>query len=319
MSFENWMRKLESFPWWDSPTDWVESAYQGSWFIKRPDTDGSFLVDTEYDVYEVFPPLSYSINDSWYEEEWWIEEGQFVQIEALGKWQFLYGLRGLHLPIPDASVPQEIWVVLQGGWSTSIDAPKRKFWSRKTTALKQAIDPQDFRGYLAQSIGVTEHDLYVFSCLLDSYNLGFAFTPSQGRIETYEMSDFEAATASPEIAVASHSPSSNLRNVGVGLTSFSFGVSGTGGSHPVDDLRYKETIQAINRAICSPEDLFECISMATRWTSDPQWLKGFVREPLQNLQNYLTSQTANDNFRMLHEAGYAVALIPLGGRTIWRP
>jgi hypothetical protein len=319
VSFESWLKKLESFPWWDSPTEWAATAYQGSWFIKQPDTDGCFLVDTKYDVYEVYPPLSYSVNDAWYEEEWWLEQGQPVQIEALGKWQFLYGLRELHLPIPHASVPQEIWPVLQGGWSTSVDRPRRKFWSRKTKTVKQDVDPEDFRGYLAQSIGVTDYDLYVFSCLLDSYNLAFAITPAQGRIETYEMSDFEVATASPQVAVGSHSPSSNLRNVGVGITSFSFGVSGTGGSNPVDDLWYKETIQAINRAISSPADLFEAISMATRWTSDPKWLKGFVREPLQNLQAYLTSQTAKDHFQVLHEAGYAVALIPLGGRTIWRP
>jgi hypothetical protein len=185
--------------------------------------------------------------------------------------------------------------------------------------VKQDVDPKDFRGYLAQSIGVTDYDLYVFSCLLDSYNLAFAITPAEGRIETYEMSDFEVATASPEIAVGSHSPSSNLRNVGVGITSFSFGVSGTGDSNPVDDHWYKETIQVINRAINSPTDLFEAISMATRWTTDAKWLKGFVREPLQNLQDYLTSQTAKDHFQVLHEAGYAVALVPLGGRTIWRP
>ncbi len=319
MSFESWLRKLESFPWWDSPTDWAATAYQGSWFIKQPDTDGFFLVDTKYDVYEVFPPLSYSVNDAWYEAEWWLEQGQPVQIEALGKWQFLYGLRELHLPIPQASVPQEIWPVLQGGWSTSVDRPRRKFWSRKTKTVKQDVDPKDFRGYLAQSIGVTDYDLYVFSCLLDSYNLAFAITPAEGRIETYEMSDFEVATASPEIAVGSHSPSSNPRNVGVGITSFSFGVSGTGDSNPVDDHWYKETIQVINRAISSPTDLFEAISMATRWTTDAKWLKGFVREPLQNLQDYLTSQTAKDHFQVLHEAGYAVALVPLGGRTIWRP
>lgn len=319
MSFENWLRKLESFPWWDSPTDWAATAYQGSWFIKQPDTEGSFLVDTKYDVYEVYPPLSYSINDSWYEEEWWIEQGQPVPIEALGKWQFLYGLRGLHLPIPGAGVPQEIWPVLRGGWSTAVEPPRRKFWSRRTKTVRQHVDPEDFKEYLAQSIGITEHDLWILSCLLDSYNLGFAFTPSQGRIETYEMSDFEVATASPEMAVVSHSPSSNFRNIGVGTTSLSFAASGTGGSNPVDDRWYKETIQAINRAISSPADLFEALSMATRWTSHPRWLKGFVRKPLQNMQDYLTSDTAKDHFQMLHEAGYAVALIPLGGRTIWRP
>jgi hypothetical protein len=133
------------------------------------------------------------------------------------------------------------------------------------------------------------------------------------------MSDFEIATASPEIAILSHASTSNFRNIGVGTTSLSFAASGKGGSNPVDDRWYKETIQAINRAISSPADLFEAISMATRWTSDPKWLKGFVLEPLQNLQAYLTSEIAKDHFQMLHEAGYAVAIIPLGGRTIWRP
>lgn len=319
VSFESWLNKLESFPWWDSPTEWAATAYQGSWFIKQPDTDGCFLVDTKYDVYEVFPPLSYSVNDSWYDEEWWLEQGQPVHIGALGKWQFLYGLRGLHLPVPHASVPQEIWPVLRGGWIMAVDRPRRNFWSRKTKNVKQDNEPEDFREYLAQSIGITEHDLWVFSCLLDSCNLGFAITPAEGRIETYEMSDFEVATASPEIAILSHAPTSNFRNIGVGTTSLSFAASGTGGSNPVDDLWYRETIQAINRAISSPADLFEAISMATRWTSDPRWRKGFVLEPLQNLQAYLTSEIAKDHFQMLQEAGYAVAIIPLGGRTIWRP
>jgi hypothetical protein len=318
VKFEKWLSRLESFPWWDSPTDWAANAYEGSWFIKAPDADGSFLVATKYDVYEVSPPLTYSIDDSVYEREWWKKQGQSVPIEALGKWQFLYGLRGLHLPSTNSIKPQEIWVALQGGWSAAVPAPNESDLNSWNPG-QQLVEPQDFRGYLARTIGLTEQDLYVFSCLLDSYNLGFAITPTHGRIDTYEMSDYEVATASPEIAVLGRSPSSNLRIVGVGFTSYSFGVSGSGGSHTLDDRWYNETVRAINRVISTPEDLFVSISMATRWTSDPKWLSGFVSQPLKNLQAYLTSQSAIENFQVLNEAGYGVALIPLGGRTIWAP
>jgi hypothetical protein len=318
VKFEQWLSRLESFPWWDSTSDWASNAYEGSWFIKPPDADGSFLVATKYDVYEVSPPLSYSINDEVYEDEWWNEQGQFVPIEALGKWQFLYGLRGLHLLSQNSTVPQEIWVALQGGWSTVVPAPKEPDSTTSKTD-HHLVDPHDFRSYLARSIGLTEHDLYVFACLLESYNLGFAFTPTQGRIETFEMSDFEVATASPEVAIIDRSPSSNLRNVGIGMTSYSFGVSGSGGSHAVDDGWYRDTIRVINRAISNPEDFFNAISLATRWKSETKWISGFVSEPLGNLQAYLRSETADVHFQLLSEAGYGVAIIPLGGRTIWIP
>jgi hypothetical protein len=309
---------LESFPWWDSPTKWAATAYKGAWFIKKPDTDGSFLVDTEHDVYEVFPPLSYSINDSWYKDDWWLEVGQPVQIESLGKWQFLYGLRGLHLPLTQSSVPQEIWVLLQGGWSTSVDAPKRRFWKPKIKPVENRTEPEDFREYLAQTTGLTEHDLWVFSCLLDSFNLGLAFVPSNGQIKTYEMSELLAATQSPEIVATSYHPSINLRNVGVGMTSFSFGVSGSGGSNPIDDSWYRDTLKSINTPINSPDELLRSLTLATRWTSE-RWHKGFVTKPLEDVRNYLVSQPAQEHFRALSAAGYAVALIPLGGRTIWMP
>lgn len=320
MSFENWLANLESYPWWNTRREWSKTEVEGAWFIKPEDADGSFLVDTTSDTLEVFPPRSYTINDSWPEEKWWLEEGQPVSVDQLGKWLFLYGLSGLHLPEPDSTLPQEIWVVLQGGWSTAVMPPKKKrFWHRAEESIAPIPEPKDFREYLAQSIGVTELDLYVFSCLLDSYNLGFALIPSRGVIDTYEMSDLQAATAEPASVVVSHSPSSNLRVVGVGVTSSSFGVSGTGGSHNLEDGWYAETLTVINKPFVTSKSFLEALDLATRWNREPRWKSGWVSEPLENIRSYLSSEQAIEHFQMLADAGYAVAIIPLGGRTIWRP
>ncbi len=318
MTFDNWRTRLEAFSWWDAPTNWFDTAFESAWFIKSEDAEGSFLVDTKYDTYEVFPSLSYSINDSWHEEEWWKEQGQSVPVESLGKWQHLYGLRGLHLPTQNTTA-QEIWVFLRGGWSTSVDPPKkRSFWRRNLPIAHPKGEPEDFRQYLSQTLGLTEHDLWVFSCVLDSYNLGFALVPLEGQINTYEMTNLQVATAKPEIVIALHLPSSNLRNVGVGVTSFSFSVSGTGGSVSVDDVRYEDTVKAINKPLTRPEALMEAMELATRWATDSKWYSRSLREPLENLRSYLASQAAIEHFEMLREGGYAVAIIPLGGRTIWR-
>jgi len=314
MSFEKWLARLESFPWWDAPTEWARTAFTSAWFVKEPDAEGSFLVETKYDTYDVFPPKSYSVNDSYYDEAWWEQEGQQVSIDALGKWQFLYGLEEVSLPDASSRVPQEVGVILIGGWRRHVNAEDAEADSQEISS-----DPETFREYLSQTIGVSERKLWVFACLLDSYNLGFAIVPKYGQIHTYEMTDLEVATANPETVIASRLPSVNLRNSGVGITSYSFSVSGTGNSHPVEDAWYEDMKLAINRALTSPQSLLAALSQVTRWTSESEWTSGGVEVELQSIRDYLNSPEASRHFGALESGGYAVAIIPLGGRTIWRP
>lgn len=327
MNVEAWLANLKQFPWWDKPTQWLSDAFESAWFIKNPDEDGSFLVETKYDTYEVFPPLSYQQNDSYYEESWWVQSGTQVQVSQLGKWEYIYGLRGERLADPKSIEAQELWPLMEGGWAatprdTQTSHSISQFFGFRKAALlagsKKA--PKSFREYLARSIGVSDSALWFFASELSSFNLGFTFTPVGGKIATFEMSNLEVSTDPAVEVFEKFQPSDDLRKVGVGITSYSWAVSGTGGSKPLADDRFQDILRAINTPITTPKGLIDALQLVTREFNQKTLGSRKARKwAIVEVFRYLMSDSATEHFKQLEAAGFAVALMPMGGRTLWRP
>lgn len=323
-----WLTKLDGYSWWDKPLPWLKESEFNFWFIPSSEGDeGYFLVDTESDTYEVFPPLSYQMNDSFYSDEWWLKEGVRVQFSELGKWQFLYGLHGPRLPKPSKLVAQEIWPLIRGGWNaTPRTRGKSPSWIGKLFGLREKHiwslkqEPSSFREYLSQAMNVSDEALWDFASLLTSFNLGFAFIPISGNVSTFEMQSLEVATSSPDALLGKYKPVRNLRKVGVGTTSLSWGISGTGGSKRLNPQRYREILGAINRPITTPKAFIAAVEVVTREFNQKTFRKkDYSQRMLPQVLVYLQSQAAVMHFEELVAAGYAPALIPLGGRTFWWP
>ena len=306
----NWLRELESFDWWDTETAWGKEFVNGIWFVKPDDTEGYFLVDAN-DTYVVYPEESYQIDDQGYEGSWWLESGTQVELRQIGKWQYLYGLRGPSLPGVDSRNSQDLGIQMEGGWAASPHYSRSKFWQRTQPLIVQA---KNINQHLAMKTGLLERDLWVFASTLTTYNLGLSIVPTRGIIRTYEMSNIDVATAEPNSVVSKYEPTSNFRKVGVGMRSLSFSTSGTGGSQAMNEELLEATVSVINKPITSPALLLKTLeTFSVRLDG-----KDMPKE-LRQINKYLRSPKAKGHFECLDELGYSVALIPLGGRTIWSP
>lgn len=305
---QNWIEELKSLPWWDTETAWGKEP-DPIWFVKPDDTEGYFLVDAN-DTYVVYPELSYQYDDQGYDGAWWLETGTQVELRQIGKWQHLYGLRGPSLPRVESKDSEDVGIQIEGGWGTVPDSAP-KFWQRTKPLITQA---KNFNQHLASKIGLLESDVWVFASALTTYNLGLSIVPTHGRIDTYEMSNLEVATANPNSVSNKYSPTSNFRKVGVGMRSLSFITSGTGGSHPLNDELFEAMVSVINKPLETPVSLLNAMESFSLNLDSLD-----IPKELRQVRKYLLGSKAKEHFACLQELGYSVALIPLGGRTIWSP
>jgi hypothetical protein len=305
---QNWLEELKALPWWDTETAWGKKS-DPIWFVKPDDTEGYFLVDSN-DTYVVYPELSYQIDDQWYDGSWWLETGTQVELHQIGKWQFIYGLRGPSVPRVESKDSEDIGIQIEGGWGNMPDSFS-KFWQRTKPVITQA---KNFNQHLARKIGLLESEVWVFASELTTYNLGLSIIPTHGRINTYEMSNLEVATADPNVVSNKYSPTSNFRKVGVGMSSLSYSTSGNGGSHPLNDEIFEAMVSVINKPIRTPDSLLKAMETFSLNLGGSDMPK-----ELRQVMKYLLSPKAKEHFQCLQELGYSVALIPLGGRTIWSP
>ena len=335
MDFEEWVADLRTKPWYTTPTPEAEGEKRITYFDVPDDSTlfdspgdavgheaGSFLVEQEYETYEVFPGLSYQINDSlmntindggkfdikapW----WWEDTAVSVPRLALGKWQSLHGFCEPVLPNPALGEPQEIWVSINGGWMWTPDDDD---------------DDPSFRSHLAKSMQVSDWALWKVACRLTSRNLGLAIVPAAGKLITYELSCLEVALASPSEVVEGFTPCENLKRIGVGRYSNSGMVSGTGGSTEMTAAEYQRILNSINRPFTSASELLEALRSCTESfeakVTRPRFLGKKPRKSRRDeadIETYLSGR-GEGHFAKLAAAGYAVALIPLGGKTIWVP
>ena len=305
----NWLRELESFDWWDSKTKWGKSAENRTWFIRQDDTEGYFLVDDDRDTYVVYPEISYQIDDQGYDGPWWLENGTQVGIECMGKWKHMYGFHGPSLPQTNSGTPQDIGIQIEGGWAQPKET--RQFLKRAKSVVS---NPKNFNQYVARVIGLVEGDIWVFASALVTFNIGLALVPVSGRLDTFEMSNLEIATADPEIVVSKYEPSKNLRKVGIGVKGHSFMTSGSWQSEPVNDEKFESMVDVLNQPLITAGALHDALGEISNE------LRGqTLSKELRRIHKYLVSPKAEQLFECLQEAGYSVALIPLGGRTIWKP
>lgn len=325
LNFEEWVADLRAKKWYLQPEPEADGEARNTYFDLEADASdheaGSFLVAYEYETNHVFPGLSYQIDD-WgrdftdrgdgeFEEApwWWEETATPVPRLALGKWLSLHGFSEPVLPDANSREPQEVWVAINGGW----------MWTPgqlRTT----------FRTHLAWTIGVKDRALWWLGSILTTRNVGLAIVPAEGRLISYELGSLEVALAQPAEVVDRFSPCKDLRRIGIGRVSYSFSVSGMGASKDgMPDGEYAQIIDSINRPIRSAQQFLEslrsCTGLFEEKLAKPRF---FGRKPPQRRRDeneifeYL-QRGAEEHFTKLTEAGYALALIPLGGKTIWVP
>lgn len=333
MNFDEWVADLRTKAWYKAPTPEAEGEKRVTYFDLPDDSTyfespadaveheaGSFLVDADHETYEVFPGLSYQINDSFMNTIddggefvikapwWWEDTAVSVPRLALGKWQSLHGFCEPVLPNPSLGEPQEIWVSINGGW----------MWN-----------PHDghpsFRSHLAESMQVSDMALWKLASRLTSRNLGLAIVPSAGTLITYELSCLEVALASPSEVVEGFTPCEDFKRIGVGRYSHSGAASGTGASDEMTAAEYQRILNSINKPFTSASELLEALRACTESFDGKVTRPRFLgKKPRMSGRDeadivvYLSGR-GEGHFVKLADAGYAVALIPLGGKTIWVP
>jgi hypothetical protein len=98
------------------------------------------------------------------------------------------------------------------------------------------------------------------------------------------------------------------------MSSLSYSTSGNGGSHPLNDEIFEAMVSVINKPIGTPDSLLKAMETFSLNLGGSDMPK-----ELRQVMKYLLSPKAKEHFQCLQELGYSVALIPLGGRTIWSP
>lgn len=313
MNYEEWVADLRSNDWYKQPGPETTGDEHNTYFNLSPESSesepGSFLVDHDWETNHVFPGISYQINDdggtfSEFGEKnpwWWKETATPVPKLALGKWLSLHGFCEPVLPDAKLREPQETWVLINGGW----------MWTPGSSE-------NAFRHYLARSINVEDSALWWLASTLTTVNLGLAVVPVAGKLTTYELGSLDIALAQPTEIVERFSPCEDYRRIGIGRHSYSFSFSG---ADPLDpgmlEAEYSRTLSFVNKPMSSAKELLDFLESCTEAfdevnagpPTDPDALQ--IREYLQG--------RAEEHFAKLAEAGYALALIPLGGKTIWVP
>lgn len=331
MNFEEWVADLRSKDWYKQPEPEADGEDHNTYFNLETDSTehepGSFLVAYDHETYCVYPGLSYQINDTFMnvlvdgngnevlDENgylvkgpwWWEETTTQVPRVAMGKWLGLHGFSDPILTDAKSSEPQEVWVVINGGW----------MWTPRESRTT-------FRSHLAGSIQVEDEALWWLASILTTRNLGLAIVPRGGKLLTYELDSLDVAVAQPAEIVERFRPCENLRRIGIGRFSFSFSVSGTGASEQeMDEGSFEQVANSVNKPIGSAKDLLEILGSWDDLFDQKRVTAKFfkwkrTKRPNVQIHEYLVGR-AGEHFAKLAEAGYALALIPLGGKTIWVP
>lgn len=306
MKFETWLERANQMH-----HESVE-ANQKFYFIKEEGKEGYFAFEYEdWEFWGVEPGEDYESVDQyigdWSEsEKFWRTLGIEVALKDIGKWRALFCTTEPEICDLNRVVAQEVWVCINGFW---YDMPRSATWIGSHHKDAPTGELISLRSRIAAETNLHEKVLFELAAELKSLNLGLAIVPLSGSIHTFEMESLEVAIGDPEALAASHLGCQDFRLFGIGKVSYSLGAWKGLESMALSDVWYEKNVVHLNKPLADPKKVNDAIESICEFSK-------FINT---DVGQFLNGDLALKLFRCMSEAGYGVAIIPLGGRTLWVP